>query len=289
MTLRNVSYGLQNTSIEVFDYSKVYKTFGTTNQLKRCDIWHLNNTNLKEIHMNSNRMESIEVNGMHLIPASLEVLWAENNPLNYGPYVFQSGCVNNLKRVEICKKLFGPDLSKYNDEINVKEKDNVYYDTDACQVPKTSKRANCPFLVGQKLKSEEMSISVSLKRITMSRSNLYFKLPDGGVVLKFNNSVEYIDISSNIFYQWRGKFFQFDKLKHLDLSNNFCSNVTANFFKNAPYINTLNISRNNLGIILAGDTKGHIFEPLTKLEKLDLARNDIEKLPKKKYSDTLKI
>ena len=228
-------------------------------------------------------MASIEVNGMHLIPASLEVLWAEDNPLIYGPYVFQSGCVNNLKRLEISKTLFGPDLSKYNDEINVKEKDNVHYGTDACKVPKTSKRENCLFLVGQKLKPEEISISVSLKRITISGSNLHFKFPDGSFVLKFNNSIEYIDISSNIFYQWRGKFFQFDKLKHLDLSNNFCSNVTANFFKNAPYIKTLNVSRNNLVLILAGDTKGHIFEPLTKLEKLDLARNDIEKLPKKVF------
>ena len=283
VTLRNVSYGLQNTSIEVLDYSKVYKTFGTTNQLKRCDIWYLNNTNLKEIRLNSNRMSSIEVNGMHLVPASLEVFWAENNRFDYGPYVFQSGCVKNLNRLEASKKLFGPDLSKYNDEINVKEKNNVHYGTDACKVPKTSKRENCPFLVGQKLIPEQISISVSLKSITMSRSNLYFKLPDGSFVLKFNNSIEYLDFSSNIFYQWRGNFFQFDKLKYLNLSNNFCSYVTPDFFKNAPYIKTLDISKNTLGLILAGDTKGHIFKPLTKLEKLNLARNDIEKLPKKVF------
>ena len=104
MTLRNVSYGLQTNSIEVLDYSKVYKTFGTTNQLKRYDIWHLNNTYLKEIHLNSNRMTSIEVNGMHLVPRSLEVYWAENNPFDYSPYVFQSGCVYNLKRLEASKK-----------------------------------------------------------------------------------------------------------------------------------------------------------------------------------------
>ena len=56
--------------------------------------------------------------------------------------------------------------------------------------------------------------------------------------------------------------------------------MSPNFFKNAPYITTLNISRNSLGLILAGDTEGEIFEPLRKLESLNVARNDIEKLPK---------
>ena len=126
----------------------------------------------------------------------------------------------------------------------MKENDNVDYGTDACEVPKTSKRKNCPFLVGQKLRPEEISISVSLKMIIMS-----------SFVLNLNNSIEYMDFSSNIFYQWRGQFFQFDKLKYLDLSNNFCSNVTSDFFKNIPHIKTLDISKNNLGLILAGTSK----------------------------------
>ena len=113
-------------------------------------------------------------------------------------------------------------------------------------------------------------------------SNLYFKLPDGNFVLKFNNSIEYIDFSSNIFYQWRGKIFEFRrlKLKYLDLSDNFCSLVKPYFFMNAPYIKTLNISRNNLGLILARDKNGEISQPLRQLKNLNIARNDVEKLPK---------
>ena len=280
VTLRDVSYGLQNTSIEVLDYSKVYKTFGTSNELKRCDLWYLNNTNLKELHMNSNRMASVEVNGLHLMPRSLEVVWAESNQWEYGPYLFQTGCVNNLKIIEASKKLFGPNLLKYNEELKVKEKYNTHYEADACQIPPTSQTENCPFLVDQKLKPETIRLSVSLNKITMRMSNLYFKLPNGSFVLDFNNSIEYIDFSSNIFYQWRGKFFEFRKLKYLDLSNNFCSLVKPDFFKNAPYIKTLNISRNNLGLVLAGDENGQIFKPLKQLKNLNIARNDVEKLPK---------
>ena len=294
VTLKDVAYGLRNTSIEVLDYSKVYKTFGVSNELKRCDIWYLNNTKLKELHLNSNRMASIEVNGMHLVPRSLEVFWAENNVFEYGPYLFQTGCVNNLKILEASKKLFGPDLTKYNDEIKINEKTHAYYDTDACSIDITSKRDNCPLLVNKKLKPEGISISTSLRRIKMSSSNLYFKLPDGSYVLNFNNSIEYMDFSSNIFYQWRGKFFRFNKLKFLDLSNNFCSLVTKDFFKNAPNITTLNISMNNLGLVLAGDTKGEIFKPLKRIKSLNVARNDIENLPKNvfkylKHLQTLNI
>ena len=283
VTLRNVSYGLQFTSIEVLGYSKVYKTFGMANELKRCDIWYLNNTNLKELHLNSNRMAGIEVDGMHLIPRSLEVVWAENNQFDYGPYLFQTSCVNSLKRVDASEQLFGPDWRKYNDEIKIKEKNFAQYDTEACPVPEAMKRENCPFLVNKKLKQENISISTSLKRLTMRSSNLYSKFPHGNFDLKLNNSLEYIDVSSNIFYQWRGQFTIFEKLKYLDLSNNFCSKVSPNFFKNAPFITTLNISRNNLGLILAGDTEGEIFKPLKELENLNVARNDIEKLTKNAF------
>ena len=199
VTLRNVAYGLQNTSIEILDYSKVFKTFGISNELKRCDIWYLNNTNMKEFHVNSNRMVGIEVNGMHLVPRSLEVFWAENNLFEYGPYLFQTGCVNNLKILEASKKLFGPDLAKYNDEININEKTNTHYGTDSCSVTEANKRENCPLLVKKKLKPEGISISTSMERITMRSSNLYFKLPNGSFVLNFNNSIKYMDFSSNIF------------------------------------------------------------------------------------------
>ena len=37
-TLRNVSYGLQFTQIDTLDYSKVYKTFGLSTELRRCDM-----------------------------------------------------------------------------------------------------------------------------------------------------------------------------------------------------------------------------------------------------------
>ena len=184
MTLRDVAYGLQFTSIEVLDYSKVYKTFGMSNELKRCDIWYLNNTNLKELYVNSNRMASIEVNGMHLIPRSLEVVWAENNQFDYGPYLFQTGCVNSLKRVDASEQLFGHDFRKYNEEIKIKEKNFAHYDTEACPVPEAMKRENCPFLVNKELHLEDISISTSLKRLTMRSSNLYSKFPYGHLVFR---------------------------------------------------------------------------------------------------------
>ena len=49
VTLRNVSYGLQSTQIQVLDYSAVSKSFGLTTELHRCDVWFLKNTTLRAL------------------------------------------------------------------------------------------------------------------------------------------------------------------------------------------------------------------------------------------------
>lgn len=283
-TLRNVSYGLQSTQIKVLDYSKVYKTFGTTNQLKRCDIWFLKDTKLKELRLNSNRMSSIEVDGLHLVPTSLEVFWAEDNNWNYGPYILQTGCISNLSRVEISGKEIIHDLGKYNDELHVKEKENIVYDPKGCMVPRNSSRPRCPFLMDKKIIPETLTSPQALKMINMRSANLFFKLPSYNEILVTNNYIESVDFSSNILYSWGGKFVELKKLKHISLSNNFCSNVTSEFFMNTPNLISLDISINKLGTVLGKDVNGLIFKPLHKLQKLNLSNNAIESLPEQIFA-----
>ena len=284
VTLRNVSYGLQNTQIEVLDYSKVYKTFGTTNLLRRCDIWYLNNTRLKELRLNSNRMSGIEVDGLHLFPRSLEVFWAEDNDWAYGPYILQSGCISNLTRIEISGKEHVHELEYYNNELDIKEKENIAFDPKGCEVPKNISRPHCIFLEGKKLTPAVLKVPPTLKSVRMRRSNLYFKLPSYKQDISFSNNIESVDFSSNILYQWGGKFIKVNKLKHADLANNFCSNVTPEFFENCPNLITLDVSVNKLGQVLAKDIDGLIFKPLQQLQKLTLSNNVIEHLPRKIFT-----
>ena len=54
ITLRNVSYDLQFTKIEVLNYSKVYKTFGEPTWINTCGICFLENTTLSRAKTSEN-------------------------------------------------------------------------------------------------------------------------------------------------------------------------------------------------------------------------------------------
>ena len=141
-TLRNVSYGLRDSmSIEVLDYSKVYKTFGLTTQLNRCDLWYLQNTTLKEIHLNSNRMASVELNALHLSPSTLETIFVEDNRITFGPSSFQVGCVTNLKRLELKRQQNGHAISNYNNEMEII--DNKIDSSGGCKVKRNALKPGC--------------------------------------------------------------------------------------------------------------------------------------------------
>ncbi|XP_052075459.1 toll-like receptor 4 [Mytilus californianus] len=92
-------------------------------------------------------------------------------------------------------------------------------------------------------------------------------------------STLYIDISNNAFYVWQGPISNLTCLTYLDISNNFCSNVSTNFFEYGSNLTTLLIQNNLLGFVLPTDTNGEILAKLTKLKLLNLADNRIPSLP----------
>ena len=277
VTLRNVSYGLQFSKIDVLDYSKVYKTFGMGTELRRCDLWYLKNTNLKELRLNSNRIVMVEMNACALFPASLQVLWAEDNRLSYGPYTLQMGCLENLTRIELSKQEIAHDILLYNDEVHVQEKHRDK--TDDCHIPKNFSKHNCPILEAKPLSLKEFSSPTSLKTINCRMMNMGYTNYNTSIVLPIENNVESLDISENVFFQWSSTLFTLYKLKNLTLSGTSCSHIASSFFATAPNIEMLDLSNNQLGAQLSTDEDGFIFKDLNQIRSLDLSRNLIARLP----------
>ena len=281
-TLRNVSYGLRDSqSIEVLDYSKVYKTFGLTTQLNRCDVWYLQNTTLKKLFINSNRMASIELNALHLFPLSLEAVFLEDNRLTFGPYALQIGCVTNLKRLELSRQDFTHPISTFNNEMEITE--NKLDSSGGCPVERKSLKRGCRLGKHKPIKLGDFTLPATLRMVGFSSSNLRYEPSVVSLPLPLRNSVEYFDLSYNLIYKWSDPLVIFSDLKVLNLSHNFCYNITGDFFKNCPNLETFDASYNKIGPVLENDIHGSIFRTVTSLRILNISASWIEKLPEKAF------
>lgn len=71
----------------------------------------------------------------------------------------------------------------------------------------------------------------------------------------------------------------FEKLTFLDLSVNYCENISDYFFENMTNLMHLNLSNNFAGFSLETDKNGKTFRAQSKLQNLDLANNKIRHMP----------
>ena len=281
-TLRNVSYGLRDsTSIEILDYSKVYKTFGRTTQLNRCDIWYLQNTTLKALYINSNRMASMELDAIRLLPSTLETVFAEDNQLTFGPYALQGGCMTNLKRLELNKQAFAHPMDYFNYEMDIKE--NKIDSSGGCPVERYSLKPECWSDKHKPLKMIDFRLPYNLKTIGFSLSNLRYQPSVLKEPVHLKNNVKSLDMSYNLIYKWTDPLVYFDHLNLLNLSNNFCANITGDVFTNFPNLETFDASQNKIGRVLENDVEGSIFKNLEGLRILNMSACWIEKLPQKAF------
>ena len=290
VSLRNISYGLRATKTKVFDFSKVYKTFGVGTVLRRCDFWFFKDTSVEELYLNSNRLVMLETNALLLVPPNLTKIWAEDNNFVFGPYIYQFACVEKLQGLFLNNQNIVHDPRLYNDEIHIK--DNVDTNEGNCIIPNRNYSNDCLIIADdEKVQFENINLPKNLSAITISGSNLKFKLEyKTGFSLKreLPFRLEYLDLSNNILY-YLGRQFIKTNLKHLDLSNNFCLFIAKDFFDMAPNLKTVNLSHNNLGLILSHDIEGQIFKPLTAAMTLDLSHNNIAFLPVQVFAYLLSI
>ena len=284
VSLRNISYGLRATKIKIFDFSKVYKTFGQGTVLRRCDIWFTKETSIEELYLNSNRIEMIETNALLLAPPNLTKIWAEDNKFSFGPFILQFGCLEKLQDIYLTNQNIVHDLYLYNDEIHLK--DNQATDENNCLIPsQNSSSDGCKmFADDEKVRYDKFRLPTNLSVLALNNAGLKFKVEYAPVLpFKLSLKLESVDFSNNVLYYLGRQFVDLKRLKHLDLSNNFCSFIEVGFFDAVPNVETVKLSHNILASVLAHDTDGLIFKPLNATKTLDLSDNSITSLPEKVF------
>ncbi|XP_062602853.1 toll-like receptor 4 [Saccostrea cucullata] len=107
-------------------------------------------------------------------------------------------------------------------------------------------------------------------------SRQYSKISQFGLIAP---KLRHMFFQNNVLNEWIGPMYGIQNVTLIDLSNNFCTKLSSNFFVNASGLLRLNISRNSVGDNLERDKNGLIFRNLVSVETLDLSSNKIYHLP----------
>ncbi|XP_045208627.2 toll-like receptor 4 [Mercenaria mercenaria] len=296
--LRNVSFGLQFTNIQVLNYSKVYTTFGIGTRVQKRDICYLWNTTLREFSANSNRLILFETNAIALLPKTLNIVRLEDNKFTFSLYLLQVVCLSNLTEL-------------YSNMQNAAHKPSLYFQQPENLVPKyASDLDDCPFMKESFLRNISNSIDgcpyfepnkrinfsehlprfpKKLKKLYLADSTLQYNVTSI-FINPPNNEIEYIDISGNVLYSWAEPVGPFPKLRYLDLSRNYCSYVRPIATKYLSSVENLQFHQNFLGLVLSDANEGsQIFDNLTNVKVLNLSSNIIKYMAPTVFSKLTKL
>ncbi|CAG2230392.1 unnamed protein product [Mytilus edulis] len=273
----NVTNDLPSTSIKVLRINKIHQTFALNTELLKCHIKNLFNTNIVEIHLDGNRLQKSEPGVLNLLPKTLKKVSIADNQFTYGEYLLDIFSVS-VNEVNISYMGMSHYLQDKDEECDAIHSDTSFCDREPHIYRPILNEINKTDFLKTNVDDQFIPIFIphQLKRFHFRQCKLRYYFPK---IFLSNNLLEYIDASFNTFYDWRGPILSLKHLKFLDLSNNFCSNVSKLFFIGAPNLTTLLVQNNLLGFVLPDDHAGDTFAALTILETLNLADNRIPSLP----------
>ncbi|XP_060062917.1 toll-like receptor 4 [Ylistrum balloti] len=279
--LSNLTFNLQCTDIRTIDASKIHCTYGVGTNVVTDDLKYLKNTTLENLYFDSNRLNLIQLGVVDCLPPTLRYISGRDNMYTLGTYLFQLADLNNVRKLDI----------------------SYSFTTHAPSIT-TNRFLSCNDWRGPvKDESEVMPSNDMMKKLTLERLGskekgmiFIFNLPRNLEIASFancyyryiivslhfsKNRLTHIFAQNNLFTEWRGPIFNLTKLEYVDLSNNFCSYVSKEFFQYAPSLKTLIINTNLLGFMMNQDTYGETFKNNILLTKLDMSMNRIDMLSHK--------
>ncbi|XP_076105880.1 toll-like receptor 4 [Mytilus galloprovincialis] len=286
--LANVTRELPSTSIEILRINKMHQTFDLNTIMTKCQVEPLRCTNLTEMQLAGNRLQIIESGALQYLPKTLKKISIADNEFSFGEYIKD---VSDVTVEEVNASYMG--LSHYlmdPDEICEHRQPGYSPCNESTDFYREFKiKRNIEDLHRQNAFLSLFGfvpIPMKLRKFHFRECKLRYYIPE----MNFeNNIVEFIDISFNAFYDWQGPITNLRYLTFLDISNNFCSKVSTEFFEYGTNLTTLLIQNNLLGFVLPKDINGKILAKVTKLKVLNLADNRIPSLPKAIFNSQTEI
>lgn len=266
--VQNITFNLKNTKIEKLHLDNIRCFTGPGTMLCRNHLLQLANTSIKELDLAGNRLEWMERGVLKGLPKTIEKLSLASNRFSAGMYSFEYQMLPSLKELNLSYQLNPHSLVD-------KLIENCNENPDLCSC--SAAYVSHPFSEDEKLQMKSKAritfyLSPKLERVHWDSSRLYGHLGAFGIN---TTSLKYLYLQNNIWYKWNGPLHGFETLITVDFSQNFCSNVSTEFFTSFTNVKTLKLADNFLGKSLSLDQEGLTFRNQLRLEYLDLSNNDI--------------
>ncbi|CAC5388422.1 unnamed protein product [Mytilus coruscus] len=282
--LKNITSDLQFSNIRILKVNNLHKISDLTTVLKASHIKGLHNMSLQYAFADGNRLQTIEKTALTYFPKSLKFVSLRGNPLKFGSYIFDVVSLINLETADV-SDLFRHKTDLHpekciSDSICTCKEDSViepsYMDQSGINflyAKKGVRKGDIPNLFSLAV----IPIPINLKHVNYSSASLRMDVPK---IKLSGNKPETVDFSNNLLYSLNGPIYNVESLKILNVSTNFCSNISKFFFSSDfKNLEHLNFHNNLLGIVLPDDINGEIFHNLESLIELVLSNNRIPNLP----------
>ncbi|XP_071121909.1 toll-like receptor 4 [Mytilus edulis] len=273
--LENITTDLQYTAIKILKVNYIHSTYEMSTFLKTSHIRNLRNTSLARFEAAGNRIQRVEYGAARYFPKSFESVNVRDNAFSFGKYLF------DLVRLPITSL----DISEISFSHNVL---TSYIETCDSQSDTFTMNSENNWLSNLRSRFDfhlkqfvhfvaRLPVPRKLRKISFTSSKMKFEIPKFGFI---TNELTNLNFSDNILHTWTGPITNVNNMTVLDLSSNFCSNVSKIFFSE-DFINLryLLLQNNLLGLILPMDVYGEIFQNLQNIVHINLSKNKISNIP----------
>ena len=273
--MENLTEDLTSTKIERLRIQKIHCTFGVGTQLFRHDMNHLKYTKLKELYLDHNRLELVESGVLANLPKTLKYIKVSSNRLTFGWYALEVWFLTNIRTIDMSDQFLSSNPSDL---------------FPLCDDTRNKRRSNCSITISEHI-GDKNPVLLSHLQIDIN-----FSLPEHLENVFFNkcrlvyyhirtlnpgrNQIKRIYAQDNSLYEWIGPIYGAYLVEYVDLSNNFCQNISTSFFDTFTNLKVLKINKNILGFSLQADSEGLSFKNLRNLTYLDISSNRILHLPR---------
>nr|XP_022335028.1 toll-like receptor 2 [Crassostrea virginica] len=274
--LFNITNDLKHSNIQTLIANKIQCLNGLSLILNIEHIKHLQNTTLKELSLAGNRIALFEHLLTTYLPKSLKYLNVGDNMFMFGFYLFEGYFLSNLERLDVAHD--GHYIPDFELECN--------YNSNGCD-----KKYDISYTINSQVmhvQNQTIQIPPKLKYLNIAYNQINLQTMSNKFGISKKNTLTHLYASGNLFYNVPD-VFGLHNLQYVDFSNNFCSNITKQVFRDMDMLSHLNLSRNLLGSILKSQASTDLFTFLPQLITLDLSNNWITYLPERIFVFTNNI
>ncbi|KAL4233056.1 Toll-like receptor 7 [Mactra antiquata] len=259
----NATLGLNHTTIHHIEFTHWCSDPALSLMLDKGMLKGLTNTSLKSLVLEYDDISYISPDCINNLPISLEYLSFKENTLRDSKFAWNLYKLDNLLTL---------DLSYQN---HFRSAQNVTLTPQKMQQTRT---VNKELSTVMNFTSDN---AFRLPRHLRSFNMEYIKLKYSIPPLVFNtNDLRYLNLRGCLFLGFIGPLIGVESLEVLDLSRNvILSYIQPQAFIGMPNLRELLLDINQIGLSIMADTKCETFSKLKNLETLTLDQNEIKDLP----------